>query len=72
MARMQRRGSRPRPIPGPKLFVDYKDLTNMVRFLGPQGQVLSRKRTGFNTQQQRTLKKAVKRARHVGLLPFVG
>lgn len=67
-----RRGGRIKPIPGPKIFVDYKDLQDLVRYLGPQGQVLSRKRTGFNAQQQRTLKLAVKRARHLGLLPFVG
>jgi len=74
MKRAPRRGSsvRLRTIPGPRLFVGYKDLDNLVRYLSPQGQILSRKRTGFNAQQQRTLKNAVKRARHLGILPFVG
>ena len=68
-----RRGTtRTRVIPGPKIYADYKEVSAMVKYLGPQGQIQSRKRTRFNNQQQRTLKKAVKRARHLGLLPFVG
>ena len=72
MRRGRRKGVRIKPIPGPKLFVYYKDLPNLVRYLSPQGQILSRKRTAFSARQQRCLKIAVKRARHLGLLPFVG
>ena len=54
----------------PKL--DYKGVEYLNRFLTPQGQILSRRRTGFCTQCQKQLKKAIKRARHLALLPFVG
>jgi len=54
----------------PKL--DYKDLAYLQRFLSPQAQILSRKRTGFCAQCQRELKQAIKRARHLALLPFIG
>jgi len=52
--------------------LDYKDVDTLMKFLGPQGQIVSRRRTGFQTQRQRELKKAIKRGRHLGLLPFVG
>ncbi len=52
--------------------IDYKDTEYLEKFLTPQGQILSRRRTGFCTQCQKQLKKAIKRARHVALLPFVG
>ena len=53
-------------------MIDYKDLEFIAKCLGPQGQILSRKRTGLDTQRQRELKKAIKRARHMALLPYVG
>jgi len=52
--------------------IDYKDLGLLEKAIGPQGQIISRRRTGLTAQGQRELKKAIKRARHVGLLPFVG
>jgi small subunit ribosomal protein S18 len=52
--------------------LDYKDIDNLRRFLTTHGQILSRKRTGYCAQCQKSLKLAVKRARHVALLPFVG
>ena len=52
--------------------IDYKGTEYLEKFLTPQGQILSRRRTGFCTQCQKQLKTAIKRARHVGLLPFVG
>ena len=51
--------------------IDYKNIQYLEKFLTPQGQILSRRRTGFCNQCQRQLKQAIKRARHVGLLPFV-
>lgn len=51
--------------------IDYKNLQYLEKFLTPQGQILSRRRSGFCNQCQRQLKQAIKRARHVGLLPFV-
>jgi small subunit ribosomal protein S18 len=52
--------------------IDYKDTAYLQRFLTPQAQILSRKRTGFCAQCQKELKQAIKRARHMALLPFVG
>jgi|TARA_R110002126_G_scaffold105905_6_gene240554 small subunit ribosomal protein S18 len=51
--------------------IDYKNIEYLTKFLTPQGQILSRRRTGFCTQCQRQLKKAIKQARQVALLPFV-
>jgi small subunit ribosomal protein S18 len=52
--------------------LDYKDPEHLKKFLTPQGQIQGRRRTGFSSGTQRKLKTTVKRARHVGLLPFVG
>ena len=52
-------------------FVDYKDVENLKRFLNPNGRILGRKRTGLAAKSQRMLAEAVKRARFMGLLPFV-
>lgn len=51
---------------------DYKDLELIGKCVGSQGQIYSRRRTGLNAKMQRELKAAVKRARHMALLPFVG
>jgi len=52
--------------------IDYKDTELLFRAIGSQGQIISRRRTTISAQRQRELKQAIKRARHVGLLPFVG
>ena len=52
-------------------IINYKEIEYLQKFLTPQGQILSRRRTGFCTQCQKQLKKAIKNARHVALLPFV-
>jgi small subunit ribosomal protein S18 len=52
--------------------IDYKDTAYLSKFLTPQAQILSRKRSGFCSQCQRELKKAIKQARHMALMPFVG
>lgn len=51
--------------------LDYKNVDLMKKCIGGQGQMFSRRRTGLSAQRQRLLKKAVKRARHMGLVPFV-
>ncbi len=52
-------------------FIDYKDVENLKRFLNPNGRILGRKRTGLAAKNQRQLAEAVKRARFMGLLPFI-
>ena len=51
--------------------IDYKDTDVLKKFLNPNGRILSRKRTGVTMKNQRKLALAVKRARFMGLLPFV-
>lgn len=52
-------------------FIDYKDIELLKRFLAPNARILSKKRTGVTAKNQRKLSQAVKRARFMGLLPFV-
>ena len=50
---------------------DYKDQEALKRFLDPQSRILPRRRSGVCATHQRKLARAVKRARIMGLLPFV-
>jgi small subunit ribosomal protein S18 len=52
-------------------YIDYKDTEVLKRFLNPHGRLLSRKRTNLTASHQRSLANAVKRARFMGLLPFI-
>ncbi|PIQ92350.1 MAG: 30S ribosomal protein S18 [Parcubacteria group bacterium CG11_big_fil_rev_8_21_14_0_20_39_22] len=51
--------------------IDYKDIEVLKKFINPHGRILSRKRTGVATKNQRKLSLAIKRARFMGLLPFI-
>ncbi|MBA3551180.1 30S ribosomal protein S18 [Patescibacteria group bacterium] len=51
--------------------IDYKDVEILKKFLNPHSRLMSGKRTGVSTKNQRKLAVAVKRARFMGLLPFV-
>ena len=61
-----------RPEVQPTEPLDYKNIPYLIKYLTPQGKIQSRKRTGFSGQNQRLLANAIKRARIIGLLPFVG
>ena len=52
-------------------FVDYKDVELLKRYLNEQGKILPRRITGVPQKFQRKLTRAVKRARHLAMLPFV-
>jgi small subunit ribosomal protein S18 len=52
--------------------VDWKDLPGLVKLVTPQGKMFSRKRSGNCAHHQRLLKRAVKLARFMALLPYVG
>lgn len=52
-------------------FFDYKDYKTLQRYVNMYGQIETRKKTGITESQQRHLAKAIKRARHIALLPFV-
>ena len=51
--------------------IDYKDGDFLLRFLNEQGKLLPRRITGTSVKYQRKVSRAVKRARHLALLPFV-
>ena len=65
-------GLRPKRTVLPKEPLNYKNITYLQTFVGPTGKILSRRRTGFSGQNQRKLTKAIKLARYIGLLPYVG
>jgi len=52
--------------------VDYKDIKTLQKLTTAQGKLFSRKRSGNCARHQRSVKKAVKRARFMALLPYVG
>lgn len=52
-------------------FFDYKDFKTLQRYINQYGQIEPRKKTGLTESKQRQLARAVKRARHIALLPFV-
>lgn len=51
--------------------VDYKDGDTLIRFLSERGKIRPRRQTGLCARHQRQLAQAIKRARHLALLPFV-
>ena len=53
-------------------YIDYKDADFLLKFVNEQGKILPRRITGTSVKYQRKLAKAVKRARHLSLLPYVG
>ncbi len=48
---------------------DYKDIRRLQKYLTPQGKIMPRRRTGVTAKMQRRLAVAIKRARHLALLP---
>lgn len=62
--------SKRKPVTG-AVYFDYKDVKTLQRYVNQFGQIEVRKRTGLTEMQQRRLAKAIKRARHIALLPFV-
>jgi len=52
-------------------FIDYKDEKFLLKFINEQGKLLPRRLTGTSLKYQRKVGQAVKRARHIALLPYV-
>ncbi len=52
-------------------YIDHKDADLLRKFINPHARIISRKRTGITAKYQRHLATAIKRARFLGLLPFV-
>jgi small subunit ribosomal protein S18 len=53
------------------VYIDYKDTESLRKMMSGNGKIQSRKRTGANAMEQRMIAKALKRARYMGLLPYV-
>nr|WP_275425088.1 30S ribosomal protein S18 [Estrella lausannensis] len=50
--------------------IDYKDTDTLTKFITERGKILPRRITGVSAHFQRQLAQAIKRARHMALLPF--
>ena len=51
-------------------YIDYKDVAKLRRFVSERAKILPRRITGTCAKHQRQLTEAIKRARHIALLPF--
>ncbi len=51
--------------------IDYKDVARLRKFISERSKILPRRVTGTCAKHQRELTEAIKRARHVALLPFI-
>lgn len=76
MARKKSKRKRTRRVEGPCPFCtrgeepDYKNYKEISRYLTDRARILGKARTGVCSKHQRRLTKAIKRARHLGLLPY--
>jgi small subunit ribosomal protein S18 len=52
-------------------YIDFKDPDFLLQFVNEQGKLLPRRITGTSLKYQRKVAQAVKRARHLGLMPYV-
>ena len=60
-------GNRPRPM-----YVDYKDLDRLKKLTNRQGKIIGRRKSGCTAVSQHAVSTAIKRARFMALLPYVG
>jgi small subunit ribosomal protein S18 len=54
-----------------EVYIDYKNDKRLQRFISEQGRIIPKRITGTCARHQRILVQAIKRARHLGLLPYV-
>ncbi|MBL7952961.1 MAG: 30S ribosomal protein S18 [Flavobacteriales bacterium] len=52
-------------------YIDYKDEEFLLRFVNEQGKILPRRLTGTSLKYQRKVGQAIKRSRHLALMPYV-
>ncbi len=60
-------GRRPRPM-----FVDYKDIDLLKKLTNRQGKIIARRKSGCTAASQHAVTAAIKRARFMAMLPYVG
>lgn len=53
------------------IYIDFKNEKRLVRFLTEQGKIIPRRTSGNCAKHQRQLANAIKRARHLALIPYV-
>jgi small subunit ribosomal protein S18 len=53
-------------------YIDYKDADFLMKLVNEQGKILPRRITGTSLKYQRKVSQAIKRARHLAILPYVG
>ncbi len=75
-APMKRRGGRRRKkvcvyCADKNAVIDYKDVNKLKRYVSERGKILPRRITGNCAKHQRALTVAIKRARHIALMPYV-
>ncbi|MBN2572030.1 MAG: 30S ribosomal protein S18 [Ignavibacteriales bacterium] len=52
-------------------FIDYKDPKRLIKFITEQGKIIPRRITGLSSKQHREVVQAIKRARHIAILPYI-
>jgi len=52
-------------------YIDYKDPEYLLKFVNEQGKIFPRRLTGTSVKYQRKVATAIKRARHIALMPYV-
>jgi small subunit ribosomal protein S18 len=66
-----RRYQRRRPRQRVPEYVDWKDLDFLKRFIPERGKIMPRRISGVTAKEQRKIATAIKRARYMGLIPYV-
>ena len=54
-----------------EIYIDYRDDKRLVKFISEQGKIIPKRITGTCAKHQRQLVQAIKRARHLALIPYV-
>lgn len=63
------RKKRPSLVQG-RDYIDYKDVDLLQKLVTAQGKILSRRQIGCDARTQHKIKKAIHRARYIGLMPY--
>ena len=59
------------PFYGSKDKIDYKDIKTLSKFVSERGKIIPSRISAVSAKKQRELSKAIKRARYIGLMPYV-
>lgn len=54
------------------MMMDYRDVESLKSFVTERGRIRPRRQTGLSAKEQHRVTRAIKRARHMGLLPYIG